>query len=272
MPRDAASRTEPQGAASEPSTTLGAWLARAPFGLAMSSGFFGFFAHTGVLSALIARGLAPAHVAGSSAGALVAGTWAAGLDPDELAAVLLRLRRDDFWDPAPGAGLLAGKRFDALLRRLLPVTAIEACRVPARISAFDLWRRRTSVLDAGDLPTAIRASCAVPGMFHPVWIDRRPHLDGGILDRPGIAGVPPGRLLFHHIAARSPWRRRGARALALPERPDTITLVIDDLPRSGPFRLDAGRDAYARARAATERALDRAIGAGVVRCDRTDHA
>src|SRR5262245_43601006 len=85
-------------------STLGDWLAEAPFGLAMSSGFFAFFAHTGMLSALVARGLAPAHVAGSSAGALVAGAWAAGLPPEELARVLDRLERADFWDPAPGAG------------------------------------------------------------------------------------------------------------------------------------------------------------------------
>ncbi|MBA3819296.1 MAG: patatin, partial [Deltaproteobacteria bacterium] len=39
-------------------TTLGDWLGRAPFALAMSSGFFGFYAHTGMLAALTGRGLA----------------------------------------------------------------------------------------------------------------------------------------------------------------------------------------------------------------------
>jgi len=248
-------------------TTLGAWLARAPFGLAMSSGFFSFFAHTGMLDALLARGLVPAHVAGSSAGALVAGAWSAGLDPDELARVLVGLERGDFWDPSPGAGLLAGKKFDALLRRILPTTELAAGRVPVRISVFDIYARRTAVLARGDLADAIRASCAVPAMFHPVWIDRRPYWDGGILDRPGIAGVPPGRLLFHHIASRSPWRRAGARGLALPQRPDLVALVLEGLPRSGPFRLDAGRRALELARAATERALDRPIAENVVRLD-----
>ncbi len=242
-------------------TTLGDWLARGPFGLAMSSGFFAFYAHTGMLSALIARGLVPVHAAGSSAGALVAGAWAAGLPPDALAAELARLERTHFWDPAPGAGLLAGRRFDALLRAMLPVAAIERCPVPLRISVFDILARRTAVLDRGDLPTAIRASCAVPGMFHPVWIGRRPYWDGGILDRPGIAGAPPGRLLFHHIASRSPWRA----AVPIPRRPDLVALVLEDLPRSGPFRLEHGRRALRAAREATERALDRPIEGGVVR-------
>jgi len=239
--------------------TLGDWLARAPFGLAMSSGFFSFFAHTGMLTALVERGLAPAHVAGSSAGALVGGAYAAGLPPGELAGVLAGLERAQFWDPSPGAGLLAGKKFDRLLRDMLPVARFEACRVPAKISVFDIYARKTTVLARGDLAAAIRASCAVPAMFHPVWIERRPYWDGGILDRPGIAGVPTGRLLFHHIAARSPWRRAGAASLALPRRAELVSLVIDALPRSGPFKLDAGRRAMQLAREATLRALDAPI-------------
>ncbi len=242
---------------------LSDWLAEAPFTLAMSSGFFSFFAHTGMLESLTDAGFAPSTVAGSSAGALVGGAWAAGLPARALAERLSTLQRREFWDPAPGAGLLAGRRFDQVLRSMLPVTAMNACRVPARISVFDITRRRTSVLADHDLADAIRASCAVPGLFHPVWIDRRPYWDGGILDRPGLAGVPAGeRVLLHHIGSRSPWRFR----LDVPRRPGMVTLVLDGLPRSGPFKLDAGRRALALARAATSRALHQPIAAeGVVR-------
>jgi NTE family protein len=234
------------------------WLTEAPFALAMSSGFFSFYAHTGVLDSLTTAGHAPELVAGSSAGALVTGAWAAGLSPGALADRLQALERREFWDPAPGAGLLAGRRFDRLLRELLPTTAMTECRVPVRISVFDIARRRTRVLADRDLADAIRASCAVPGLFHPVWIDRRPYWDGGILDRPGLAGIPAGtRVLYHHIASRSPWRVK----LPIPRRPGMVTLVLDELPRSGPFRLAAGRDALARARAATARALDQPIAA-----------
>ncbi len=260
--------TRARGTAGEPHydgpavTTLGEWLARGPFGLAMSSGFFAFYAHTGMLSALVARGLVPVHVAGSSAGALVAGAWAAGIPTDALAGVIAGLERDDFWDPAPGPGLLAGRRFDALLRAMLPVAELEHCPVPVRISVFDILARRTAVLERGDLATAIRASCAVPGMFRPVWIGRRPYWDGGILDRPGIAGAPPGRLLFHHIASRSPWR---TSPLPIPRRPELVALVLGDLPRAGPFRLEHGRRALRLAREATLRALDLPIEGGLVR-------
>jgi len=243
-------------------TRLGDWLADRPFALAMSSGFFSFFAHTGMLGVLTGRGLVPDRVAGSSAGALVGGAWAAGLDARALADRLVALRRDDFWDPAPGAGLLAGKKFDRLLRELLPTTAIDRCRVPVGISVFDIARRTTRVLGEGDLAHAIRASCAVPALFHPVRIGGRAYWDGGILDRPGLAGFAGAdRVLFHHIHSRSPWRR----TLAIPRRPGMVTLVLDQLPRSGPFKLDAGRRALALAREATRRALAAPIVDGVVR-------
>lgn len=245
--------------------TLGDWLDEGPFGLVMSSGFFSFFAHTGVLQALTARRLSPSHVAGSSAGALVTGAWAAGLAPDALADVLRQLERRDFWDPRPGAGLLAGRKFDALLRRILPVQELEACHVPVRISVFDVLRRRTAVRERGDLATAIRASCAVPIMFHPVWIEGRPYLDGGILDRPGLEGVPAGRVLFHHIVSRSPWRTASSPALQPPKRAGLVTLAIDELPRSGPFKLAAGQRALVAAREAAARALELPIVDGVVR-------
>ena len=159
-------------------------------------------------------------------------------------------------------GLLAGRKLDRVLRAMLPVSDIAACRVPVAISAFDIALRRTTVL-AGDLAHAIRASCAVPGLFHPVRIAGRSYWDGGILDRPGLAGVPAAdaRAAPSH-RARSPWRVR----LDVPRRAGMVTLVLDGLPRSGPFRLDAGRRALALARAATSRALDAPIGDdGVVR-------
>jgi len=235
---------------------LADWLDEGPFTLAMSSGFFSFFAHTGMIGALAAGGFAPSAISGSSAGALVGGAYAAGVPLERLAERLIALRRDEFWDPAPGLGLLAGKKLDALLRAMLPVTTMRACRVPIAISAFAIARRRTEVLRDVDLAHAIRASCAVPGMFHPVRIGPRAYWDGGILDRPGLAGVPAGtRVLCHHIANGQP----------PPRRAGLVALVLEALPRSGPFALDTGRRALELARERTERALATDIADGVVR-------
>lgn len=246
--------------------TLRAWLAEGPFTLAMSSGFFGFFAHTGMLSVLEDAGLLPERVSGSSAGALVAGLWAAGLDAPRLDAELTRLRRQDFWDPWPGLGLLRGRRFRARIEQLLPVRDFAACRVPLAVSVFDVLSRATRVLDRGELAPAIQASCTLPVLFQPTWHQGRPLLDGGILDRPGLEGAPgSGRVLHHHLASRSPWRSEGDQSLLPPRRAGLVALVLDGLPRSGPFRLHEGVRALQAARRATRRALDRPVSDGVVR-------
>jgi NTE family protein len=254
-----------------PAPTLRSWLRDEPFSLGLSAGFFGFFAHAGLVHALEAEGLWPARAAGSSAGALVAGLWASGRDAASIREILLDVRRADFWDPAPGPGLLRGGRFRALLDRHLGVHTFAECRFALSVSACDWVRLRTRVLDRGLLAPAIQASCAFPLLFQPVWLDGRPHADGGILDRHGLAGMAPqGRLLYHHLDSRSPWRLPGGRALQTPTRHATVTLVIDGLPRLGPFHLEGGRAALERACDATRRALDaplRLDADGVARLD-----
>ena len=248
------------------SPRLGEWLREGPFALAMSSGFFGFFAHCGALTVLEDEGLLPSRVSGSSAGALVTGAWASGLDAARLAGELRVLRRGDFWDPRPGAGLLRGALFRARLDALLPTTDIARCRTRVAISTYDVLARRTRVLESGGLAAAIHASCAVPFMFHPVRLDGRILVDGGVADRPGLAGMPVGeRVLFHHLASRSPWRRRGSASMELPSRAGLVAVAIEGLPRVGPFRLHQGVRAFDAARRAMREALARPVEGGAVR-------
>jgi NTE family protein len=240
--------------------TLGEWLEQGPYTLAMSSGFFSFFAHGGMLSALEEARLLPAALAGSSAGALTGGLWASGLSTDHIAELYFSLRKEDFWDPGPGLGLLRGRRFRALIRRASPVERLEHCRRAVAFSAFDLLRWRTRVLREGDLAAALYASCAVPFMFHPIRSHGGLLVDGGVADRPGMAGVPAGqRVLHHHIASRSPWRRRAGRAPDLPVRENMVAFVVRDLPRPGPEALDRGPLAWRAARDAVRRALDQPV-------------
>lgn len=248
------------------SPTLREHLAEGPFGLTLSSGFFGFFAHAGMLLALREAGLTPVRVSGSSAGALVGGLWAAGVEPDAQRQVLFTLRREDFWDPGPGAGILRGKRFRQLLDDLLPVTRFARTRVPYATSVHEPLTGATHVLRSGELARAIHASCAVPFMFHPVRVGLRWYIDGGVSDRPGLLGMPTGeRVLYHHLSSRSPWRRRGSPALQLPDRTSLTSLVIEDVPRVGPFAMPRGRQAFEHAYRATQRALDRPLRDGVAR-------
>lgn len=254
MTRSPAQPATPQRRLQAP--RLHEWLAAAPFTLALSSGFFGFFAHCGALAALQEAGLKPARLSGSSSGALIAGLHAAGLEAQAILEELVHLRRDDFWDPFPGPGRLRGRLLRQRLQRLLPVSRFEQCATPLAVSAFDVLRLRTAVFSRGALAPAIHASCCVPLLFHPVWIRARPWLDGGIGDRPGLAGVPVNaRTLHHHLPSR---RQRKASACP-PQRPSLVSIVTERLPRLTPESLEAGPRAFARARDAVRRALDRPI-------------
>jgi NTE family protein len=247
--------------------TLGDWLAEQPFTLAMSSGFFGFFAHTGMLEALVEAGVRPRRVVGASAGALVAAPYAVGVAPSELARELLSLRREDFWDPGLGFGFLRGRMFRTRLRNILGDARIEEAAVPLGIVVHDVLAHRAVPRRTGLIAEVVCASCAVPGLFQPVWIDGRPHLDGGILDRPALTALDPDeRTLHHHLASKSPWRRW----LDVPRKSGLLALVLDGLPRSGPFKLEVGAEAYRRAREATQRALESAVDGAVLRVD-ADH-
>jgi NTE family protein len=243
--------------------TLRDWLTEKPFTLAMSSGFFGFFAHAGVVSVLEEQGLRPARITGSSAGALVGALWGAGIPATRIREELLGLRREHFWDLWPGPGLLRGRRFRALLERNLPVRTFEETPVALALSVWDLLARKTVVLERGPLAPAIHASCALPVLFHPVRLGGRLYADGGIADRPGLAGVSVGdRVLYHHLTSRSPWRRRNSAALRVPERTGLEAIALEGIPRLGPFRLARGPEALERAADGARDALARAVTDG----------
>lgn len=250
--------------------TLLDWLQQEPFSLTLSSGFFGFFAHTGVVSVLEEAGLTPERASGSSAGALVAGLWAAGVGAEEMRDELLELERADFWDPGLGLGLLRGRLFRERLERLLPVRQFAACRFPVAVSVWDMLSRQTRVLDDGELAPAIQASCTFPVLLQPTWHEGRPLLDGGIADRPGLLGMPAERVFYHHLASRSPWRKKSSGALQVPDRPGLCALVLDGLPRVTPFHLPRGRLAYQLARDATLRALEKPLDGNTALAVRLD--
>lgn len=240
--------------------TLREWLQQSPFSLALSAGFFGFFAHCGFLSVLESAGLLPDRLSGTSAGALVAAAWASGLDTESLYQLFLSLKRQDFWDPQPGLGLLAGQRFRALLTEKLPVQSFQQCRTPLSLSAHDLIQRQTQVLQTGELVPAIYASCAVPWLFHPIWLNQKLLCDGGLSDRAALKGIPAHeRVLLHHLPSRSKWRSWLKQPALIPDRPQLAVVSIETLPSVSPFRLQVGRFAFEMARQEMTLALDQPI-------------
>ncbi|RYZ77015.1 MAG: patatin [Proteobacteria bacterium] len=217
-----------------------------PFTLALSSGFFGFFAHHGFSLALKEVGLTPARVTGSSAGSIVAGAWAYGMTSEELQLVLKDLRRESFWDPGFGFGFLKGAKLESFLRELFQGREQE---IPIAISTFDILSRRTRSFTAeagagaggNDIPKFIRASCAVPLMFHPVKIESRFYLDGGIRDKPALDSIQPGETVLSHYLPRFGPEKiyENQNAVTLLRRKHLV-IAADTLPDVGPNKLDNG--------------------------------
>jgi NTE family protein len=208
------------------------------FTLSLSSGFFGFFAHHGFSLALKEAGLRPSRVTGSSAGAIVAGAWAYGLTSEELLLVLKELKRESFWDPGFGFGFLKGKKLESFLRELF---AGREQTLPMAISTFDVFARKTRSFTQGDWAKIIRASCAVPLMFHPVKIEGRIYLDGGIADKPATDSYADNEVaLLHYLPRFGPEKLLENRNAVERLREKHIVISPESLPDVGPNKLDNG--------------------------------
>lgn len=228
------------------------------YSLCLSPGFFRFYALMGVVEALDQNHcLNVKAVSGSSAGALVGGFLASGMSIAEMPERVFSIKRADMWDMGIGCGLLKGGLFQRILEEHLPVATFEQCTIPVGMTAYDVFGMRTNCIQSGDLATAIRASCTFPGLFQPVMIDGRPHIDGGGFDDCGLMAlpcVPPSNLIVNVVCGRGrlsssklPDRYKDARLL---------TLVMDNIPMVSPFTMETdGPTAYALAKAATYRLL-----------------
>ncbi|MEQ3697273.1 MAG: patatin-like phospholipase family protein [Pseudomonadales bacterium] len=215
-----------------------------PSHLALSSGFFGFYSHAATSAALWEVGYRPTSISGASAGALIGCLLACGLSSKTIATRLSELQRSDFWRPGFGLGLLKPDGFKDTLRQLVSQRTFEETEIPFSVSVYSARKRTTQVINSGDLIDGVFASCAIPALFQPQTVRGDLLWDGGIQDRPGVAGVPAdGNLLYLHIPSKSPWRSH----IPLPERENTTRLAVHGLPRSGPSKLALGPVIYRRA-------------------------
>ncbi len=219
---------------------LRSWLEESPFTLSLSSGFFGFYAHAGFLRALEEAGLAPRAYTGASAGAIVAGAAAAGLRAIDIEKLVLSVRREDFWDPGLGLGLVRGAKLEKILEDKIGAD-FSVLQKPLRIATFDLLKRKTVIFDSGPLAKVIRASCSVPLMFHPVRIGRSLYLDGGVLDKMALEGVAENeKVLCHYLDGENGYERYERRRDEKKREQGLRRVVLKGLVRAGPRTMDRG--------------------------------
>ena len=153
-------------------------------GLALSGGAARGMAHVGVLRALTENDIPINCIAGTSAGSLVGGAWAAGMSVDQISDLGRKLRwRDIGRMTMSRLGIQSNERMEQYLRAHLPISRFEDLPIPFAAVATELKTGAAVILrDEGDLPFAIRASCAIPGWYVPVSDPQgRQLVDGGLV-------------------------------------------------------------------------------------------
>jgi NTE family protein len=153
-------------------------------GLALGSGSARGWAHIGAIRALEERGVKPDVICGSSIGALVGAAYASGqLDKLEtwctsLAWTTVVRLMDISWS----GGLIRGARLFNLFNTILDDVDIDQLSVPYGAVATELGSGREIWLRHGKMLDAVRASCAMPGIFRPAVRDGVLLVDGGLVN------------------------------------------------------------------------------------------
>ena len=153
-------------------------------GLALSGGAARGMAHVGVLRALLENGIGIDYIAGTSAGSLVGGALASGMPLAEIEDLGRKLRwRDIGRVTMSRLGVQSNERLEQYLRARLPVSKFEDLPIPFAAVATELKTGAAVIMrDCGDVPLAIRASCAIPGWYVPVIDEQgRQLVDGGLV-------------------------------------------------------------------------------------------
>lgn len=153
-------------------------------GLALSGGAARGMAHVGVLRAFVENNIRIDCIAGTSAGSIVGGAFAAGLPIGAIEDFGRTLRwRDIGRVKMSRLGIQSNERLEQYMRERLPVTRFEELRIPFAVVATELKTGQAVVMrDEGDVPFAIRASCAIPGLYVPVADQHgRQLVDGGLV-------------------------------------------------------------------------------------------
>jgi len=150
-------------------------------GLALGGGAARGLAHLGVLQALESRGIRPDLVVGTSAGAVVGALYCAGMSPEEMMRLAARTRWRHLVDIRPTRySVLDIAALEEKVADWLNHCTFDDLRIPFACTAVDLVTARQVILSQGDVARAVRASCAVPGIFAPVISGDQVLVDGGV--------------------------------------------------------------------------------------------
>ena len=140
------------------------------------------FAHIGVLKVLESHRVPVHMVVGTSVGSLVGSLYAYGYNPYELQTIAFALQKDDLADfIIPDNGFIKGEKLENFVNQKVKYTTIDKFHLPFYAVATNLQAGEEAVFGRGNTGKAVRASCSIPGVFNPVMIGGKAHVDGGVV-------------------------------------------------------------------------------------------
>lgn len=154
-------------------------------GLILGGGGARGFAHIGVLEELERAGIKIGRLAGTSMGAVIAALAACGLDAAcvDANAYEYFVRHNPLGDYAlPVRGFLRGRRTLNLLEAAFDGRLVEELPKEFRCVSVDLLGRKAIVHRQGRVADVVGCSLRLPGIYPPLVLNGRLHVDGGVLD------------------------------------------------------------------------------------------
>ena len=201
---------------------LARFLAGAAVGLVLCGGGSYGTAHLGAIKALQERGHAFDFVGGTSVGSAMAGALSMGLRPDDIMEqcedIFLRSKAMSRLT-VPRYSLLDHHTLDAAFKKHYGAYDVEDLPINFFAISTSLTCNDVSIIRAGPLWQAIRASTAIPGIFPPFLRDDGEVLiDGGLIDNvplDAMRDLKPGPNVVLNFLPGKPW---------------TVDAKYDDLP------------------------------------------
>ncbi|MFT4994182.1 MAG: NTE family protein [Paraglaciecola sp.] len=154
-------------------------------GLALGSGASRGWAHIGVIQALEELDVQIDVIAGCSIGSYVGAAYAS----DRLAPLTEWVNSLTEWQVLAlmgvglhRGGLVSGQKVFQALQDNFCFETFEQLHKPLGVVATDLYRGREVNFYQGAIVDAVRSSCAIPGLFPPVYHNDRWLVDGGVVN------------------------------------------------------------------------------------------
>ena len=152
-------------------------------GYALSGGGAKGFAHLGALEVFEAYGLKPDVIVGTSAGSMAGVFYADGFAPEEIGELFKKKEFREFIEfSLPTSGFFKSTGIKKFLKDNLRAKTFEQLKIPFMAVTTDWENAATVVFSEGSsLVDAVIASCTVPVVFRPIFINDVPYVDGGLL-------------------------------------------------------------------------------------------